>query len=149
MLLVLPLPSYLGSGHWMGIGSPWVNIGELENKGIEIALNTRNIQSSRFSWNTDFMFTHNKNKLLSLGEEGAAIYQTVMWFHTVTKTEAGYPIGQFYGYVTDGIFQSHEEIVNSPVQHERIDPRAGVWMGDYKWKDLNGDGVINDDDRNI
>jgi TonB-dependent starch-binding outer membrane protein SusC len=147
MLLVLPLPGYLGSGHWMGIGSPWVNIGELENRGIEIALNTRNIQKSRFTWNTDFMFTHNQNKLLSLGEEGAAIYQTVMWFHTVTKTEAGYPIGQFYGYVTDGIFQSHEEIVNSPVQHERIDPRAGVWMGDYKWKDLNGDGVINDDDR--
>jgi TonB-dependent starch-binding outer membrane protein SusC len=147
MLLVLPLPNYLGSGHWMGIGSPWVNIGELENRGLEIALNTRNIARTGFSWNSDFIFSHNRNKVLSLGDEGAAIYQTVQWFNTVTKTEAGYPIGQFYGYVVDKVFESHEEILNSPTQHANVDPITGVWMGDIKFKDINGDGVIDDADR--
>lgn len=147
MLLVLPLPNYLGSGHWMGIGSPWVNIGELENQGLEIAVNTRNIAGSGFTWNTDIIFSRNKNKVISLGEEGAAIYQTVQWFNTVTRTAAGYPIGQFYGYVVDGVFSSYEEIVNSPTQHANIDPVTGVWMGDLKFKDINGDGVINDADR--
>jgi TonB-dependent starch-binding outer membrane protein SusC len=149
MLLVLPLPNYLGSGHWMGIGSPWVNIGELENRGMEITLNTRNITRSAFTWNTDVIFSHNKNKVLSLGEEGAAIHQTVQWFHTVTRTAAGYPIGQFYGYVVDGVFSSYDQIVNSPTQHANIDPITGVWMGDLKFKDLNGDGVIDDADRQI
>jgi TonB-dependent starch-binding outer membrane protein SusC len=147
MLLVLPLPNYLGSGHWMGIGSPWVNIGELENRGLEVTLNTRNIVRTDFSWNTDFIFSHNRNKVISLGEEGASIYQTVQWFNTVTRTTAGYPIGQFYGYVVDGVFRSYEEIVNSPTQHANVDPITGVWMGDLKFKDISVDGVIDDADR--
>ncbi len=147
MLLELPLPNYLGSGHWMGIGSPWVNIGELENRGIEVTLNTRNIIRSDFSWNTDVVFSHNQNKVLSLGEEGASIYQTVQWFNTVTRTTAGYPIGQFYGYVVDGVFGSYEQIVNSPKQHDNIDPITGVWMGDLRFRDINADDVIDDADR--
>ena len=147
MLLVLPLPNYLGSGHWMGIGSPWVNIGELENRGLEVTLNTRNIIRSDFSWSSDVVFSHNQNKVIDLGEEGAAIHQTVQWFHTVTRTTAGYPIGQFYGYVVDGVFSSYEQILNSPTQHANIHPITGVWMGDLKFKDINGDGVIDDADR--
>lgn len=149
MLLVLPLPNYMGSGHWMGVQSPWVNIGELENKGFEITLATKNITTSDFSWGTDLAISRNSNKVVSLGEEGAIIFQNVQWFHTVTRTTAGYPIGQFYGYVTDGIFKSQDDIQNSATQHARINPITGVWLGDLKFKDLNGDGVIDDDDREI
>lgn len=147
MLLELPLPAYLGTGDWMGIQSPWVNAGELENRGVEVTLTTRNVNTSGFSWNSDIIFTHNQNELLSLGAEDAVIFQNVQWFTTVTKTEAGQPLGQFYGYVTDGIFESAEEIRNSATQHDNIDPDNGVWIGDIKFKDLNNDGVIDDNDR--
>jgi TonB-dependent starch-binding outer membrane protein SusC len=149
MLLVLPLPNYMGSGHWMGVQSPWVNIGELENKGFEITLATKNISKPGFSWGTDLAISHNRNKVISLGEEGAIIFQNVQWFHTVTRTTAGYPIGQFYGYVVDGIFQNNDDILNSPSQHTRIHPTTGVWLGDLKFKNLNSDNVIDDEDRQI
>lgn len=147
MLLELPLPNYLGSGHWMGISSPWVNIGELENRGFEITLGTRNISNKEFSWDTDLTVSHNQNKVISLGDEDAVIYQNVQWFHTVTKTEAGQPIGQFYGYEVVGVFESAEDIANSPTQHASVHPVTGVWLGDLKFKDQNNDGVINDEDR--
>jgi TonB-dependent starch-binding outer membrane protein SusC len=152
MLLELPLPNYLGSGHWMGISSPWVNIGQLENRGVEFTLSTRNIAQRNFSWDTDVTFSHNKNKVISLGDEDAVIFQNVQWFHTVTKTMAGYPIGQFYGYVVDGVFTSAEDIANSPKQHNTVDPINGVWLGDLKFKDISGpngvpDGIIDDHDR--
>jgi TonB-dependent starch-binding outer membrane protein SusC len=147
MLLILPLPAYLGGGDWMGIESPWVNIGELENQGVELTLTTRNIAQPNFSWNTDLTFTHNKNKVLSMGEEDFIIYRNVQWFNPVTKTMAGHPLGQFYGYVVEGIFESAEDIANHAKQHDQIHPTTGVWIGDLKFKDLNNDGIINADDR--
>lgn len=147
MLLVLPLPNYLGGGHWMGISSPWVNVGELENRGLEMTLSTRNISNRAFTWDTDFMISHNQNKVISLGDDDAVIFENVQWFNTVTKTMAGHPIGQFYGYVVDGIFQSAADIANSPTQHNMVHPITGVWLGDLKFRDMNNDGVIDDDDR--
>ncbi len=152
MLLELPLPNYLGSGHWMGISSPWVNIGELENKGIEFTLGTKNINRVDLTWDTDLTFSHNKNKVLFLGEEDAVIFQNVQWFNTVTKTTAGYPIGQFYGYVVEGVYQSAEDIASHATQRPTVNPTTGVWLGDLKFKDISGpegvpDGKIDDSDR--
>jgi TonB-dependent starch-binding outer membrane protein SusC len=149
MLLELPLPNFLGSGHWMGISSPYVNVGELENKGFEFTLGTRNISLPNLKWNTDITFSHNKNKVISLGDEDAVMFQNVQWFHTVTKTTAGYPMGQFYGYKVAGVYQSAEEIANHPKQHDQVHPINGVWLGDLKFMDLHPDtlNVIDDKDR--
>jgi len=148
MLLRMPLPNYMGGGSWMGIEAPFVNLGKMENKGWELSLTTHNL-TGRFSWITSLSLSHNANKVLSLGEEGAAIYRNVQWFNTVTKTAVGKPLGQFYGYVVDGIFVDYDDIVNSPKQRDKIDAWAGVFPGDIKFRNIDqtstADWIIGSD----
>lgn len=138
------------------IGAPYYNVGQMENKGIEISLNTRNIEANKFSWTTDIAYTLNRNKVLNIDQPYT---QNLYWyagFQTVTRTTSGNPIGSFYGYQTDGIFTDAEDIRNSPTQvddqsiegnQNLIHQRDGVWIGDQKFKDLNGDGVIDVNDQ--
>ena len=141
MLLRLPLPNYMGGGSWMGIESPYVNLGEIQNKGIEFSLSTNNINTTDFNWTSDLVLTRNRNEVLSLGEEGASIYRNVQWFHTVTKTEVGKSVGQFFGYVADGVYEDYEDIVNSPKPKAgssiKVDRWSGVWPGDLKFRNID------------
>ncbi len=133
MLLQQIIPATAG-----GFNPPFVNIGEMRNRGVEVTVNSQNFVKP-IDWATTFTFTANRNTVVDLGTNGAipGILQRV----PVTRTVEGQPIGQFYGHVTDGIFGSLEEIAESPFQE------AGTRPGDIKFKDLNNDGVINDDDR--
>src|SRR5690606_7486926 len=99
-----------------------------------------------------------RNKITNLG--GTPIFENVYWysgFQTAMMTDAGYPVGQFYGYVMDGIFKSKEEILNHAVQipddddptRNKIERTTGVWLGDIKWRDLNKDGKINSEDQTV
>ncbi|MFK7981563.1 MAG: SusC/RagA family TonB-linked outer membrane protein [Saprospiraceae bacterium] len=133
MLLPALIPLTAGS-----LNAPFVNIGEIENRGIEITLNTQNTTGA-FSWRTGINFSVNRNKVISLGSNGNLI--GLIQRIPVTRTEEGQPISQFYGYVTDGIFQSQAEVVESPFQQD------GTRAGDIKFKDLNNDGIINDQDQ--
>lgn len=96
------------------------NAGEIENKGLEFALNTINFKGD-FNWNTNFNITFIKNKVLAVG------YQPVETAG-VNRIEAGQPLGNFYGYVVD-----------------RVNPTTGY----LEFKDLNGNGVIDVNDRTI
>ena len=133
MLLPALLPATAGS-----FNPPFVNIGEIENRGIELALNTVNT-TGKLEWRTNANFTINRNEVLNLGTNGnlTGIIQRI----PVTRTEEGQPIGQFYGYVMEGIFQSQNEVGESPVQE------SGTRAGDIKFKDLNNDGIIDDKDQ--
>ena len=133
MLLPALIPLTAGS-----LNAPFVNIGEIENRGIEITLNTQNTTGA-FSWRTGINFSVNRNEVISLGSNGNLI--GLIQRIPVTRTEEGQPISQFYGYVTDGIFQSQAEVVESPFQQD------GTRAGDIKFKDLNNDGIINDLDQ--
>lgn len=133
MLLPALIPLTAGS-----LNAPFVNIGEIVNKGVEITLNTQNI-TGKFSWRTGINFSVNRNEVISLGSNGNLV--GVIQRLPVTRTEEGQPIGQFYGYVTDGIFQSQAEVAESAFQQD------GTRAGDIKFKDLNSDGVINDLDQ--
>lgn len=151
MLLVLPVPDYLGTLEgigqaWQGIQSPYSNLGEMSNKGFELSLNTVNIASRGFEWTSTLMFSKNKNKITSLGLENGAKYEKVQWYDFVTKTAEGYPVSQFYGYQVEGIFQTVDEVNNHAKQKE-VNQLNGTWAGDIKFKDLNEDGVIDDNDR--
>ncbi len=153
MLLVQPVPDYLGTlaginQAWQGIQPPYSNLGEMENKGFEFTLNTVNISTKEFEWNTNITFSKNKNEITSLGLENAAIYRKVQWYDFVTKTVENKPIGQFYGYVVEGVFQTVDEVNNHATQKE-VDEFNGTWRGDLKFKDINEDGVIDDNDRTI
>lgn len=133
MLLPALLPSTAGM-----LNPPFVNIGEIENRGIELSLNTANL-TGKFSWRTSLNYTRNRNEVISLGSTGNLI--GLIQRIPVTRTVEGRAISQFYGYVTDGIFQTQEEVVSSPFQQE------GTRAGDIKFKDLNSDGIINDEDQ--
>ncbi|RED92017.1 TonB-linked SusC/RagA family outer membrane protein [Marinoscillum furvescens DSM 4134] len=142
-LMQQPLPMYMGSG----IAAPWVNIGELENRGIELTLNTVNTTGA-IEWKSGLTATVNRDKITKLNTEGAIIDRTVQFFDHVTRSEIGQPVGQFYGYVTDGLFEDAEDIEGSALPTNiSVDRRSGVWVGDQKFKDLNGDGEINAEDR--
>lgn len=151
MLLIQPVPDYLGTLNgigqgWQGIQPPYSNLGEMENTGFEFTLNTVNVTTDNFTWNTSLTFSKNKNKITSLGLDNASIFRKVQWYDFVTKTAVGKPIGQFYGYEVEGIFQSVDEVRNSPTQ-KPVNELNGTWEGDIKYKDLNDDGVIDDNDR--
>lgn len=121
------LPSSVGSGI-----QKVSNIASVQNKGLELTLNTVNIDR-QFKWKTDFTFTLNRNKILDLGEGGLPI------FGSFSKNVEGGPIGRFWGYKAVGLYQNFDDIATSARWNgvNSIDPRTGLWIGDYKFEDIN------------
>ena len=119
------------------------NLGEVENKGFELALSTKNFVGD-FSWETDMNFSTNKNEVLSLNESNEPIFSSgSAGVRHVTRV--GDPIGSYYGYVVDGIYQTQAEIDSAPTDTQA--PNAGP--GDLRFKDIDGDGEITPDDRTV
>jgi TonB-dependent starch-binding outer membrane protein SusC len=131
MLLNVPIPDITG------FSTQLMNIGRMQNRGVELNLNTKNIQGL-FNWTTDFNFSLNRNKVLQLGPGNAPIIYTD--YVVNVKTEVGQPVSNFYGYVFDGVFKNQKEIDAYP--HD-----VSTHPGDPKVRDVNGDGKINDLDR--
>ncbi len=143
----LPVSSGLGTA-WNDIQSPWTNAGRMTNTGIDVALTTYNIQSQGFSWKTNFVFSHYKNILNELNDAAASIrgYKEYGDAVLVTRTVAGEPVGSFYGYVTDGLFRTQEELLKDGAKQGLDVKPTGTWLGDVRYKDLNGDGVVDSKD---
>jgi len=112
------------------------NIGSLENKGLELSLNGVPLQGD-FGWDIGFNISWNRNKILDLG--GAE--QIVPAGVNTTLLKVGEPLGNFLGYISDGLFQSIEEVM------EGAQPSARP--GDVRFIDFNGDGIINAADRRV
>jgi TonB-linked SusC/RagA family outer membrane protein len=145
-----PTPGVLGSypsASYLGLQPPYENIGEIENKGIDLALNTRNIANGKFNWTTTAIFSTFKNKLIAFSDDNSAIFRTFEFNNTLTKTAVGQPIGQFYGFQVEGLYKSETDLNTSPTPQYAIGQQGGVWVGDIKFKDVNGDGKIDDSDR--
>jgi TonB-linked SusC/RagA family outer membrane protein len=160
LLLQVLIPTYLGGYNWDNIQAPYANIGKTENKGIDVSVNTRNVMTKDFQWRTNITFSHNKNKVTALNDNSQVIYGKVDWyseFQTATMIEVGQPMGVFYGYEVDRVFKDKDDILSSPVQvsdggtpaKNVVGQTTGVWPGDLKFKDLNGDGVINTKDQTV
>lgn len=126
-----------------GFSTALTNIGEVENKGVEFAITTRNLVG-KFQWATDFNIARNNNKVLKLGPEGDPILSAGAAGNRHI-TMIGHEIGSYYGYVVEGVYQNQAEIDNAPVDLMAPAPRPG----DFKFKDVNGDGVIDASDRTI
>ena len=153
MLMQLQLPTYLGSS---GNGSssldaPMGNYGTINNKGLEIALNTRNIESRDFTWSSDFQISFNKNKLVALtGTDASGLEGYGQWSDVVSYSEIGGPLYQFFGYIADGVYQNRADIENhlwGEIPENGFDRYATVFTGDIKYRDLDGDGKITTNDR--
>ncbi|MDI9873165.1 SusC/RagA family TonB-linked outer membrane protein [Flectobacillus rivi] len=146
----LPVSSGLGTA-WNDINSPWTNAGKMTNTGIDIGVTTYNIQKNGFSWKTNFVFSHYNNILNELNDASASIrgYKEYGDAVLVTNTMVGHPVGTFYGYVTDGLFRTMEDL-NKDGAKQGLDVKpTGTWLGDVRYKDLNGDGVIDSKDVTI
>jgi TonB-linked SusC/RagA family outer membrane protein len=143
-LYPLPIPAFLGSQGNGSIGAPYVNLGEMRNQGLDLSFNSHNL-TGKFIWNTGLNFSTYQNKVTDiqgLSAEGKVQFD----FFTVTKTIAGQPIGQFYGYKSLGIFRDLTDLAKSPRQFGRRIGELGNSLGDVKFEDVNGDGVIDDKD---
>jgi len=137
LLLRVTIPS--GSGYTAALK----NVGKVENKGIEIGINSRNLTGA-FTWTTSLNFASNRNTVLDIGNVSQILAGQVANIGQNLNSgiiRVGAPLGSFYGYVTDGVFQVGDDIAHS------AQPTAKP--GDRRYKNLNGDKVIDDADRQI
>ncbi|MGI8635770.1 MAG: hypothetical protein ACR2KZ_10245, partial [Segetibacter sp.] len=124
-----------------GFTSAIVNLGEVQNKGYEFSMNTRNLVGA-FNWSTNFNITFNRNKVLAMSTANDKIFGSTSDKGNTNVTMVGSPIGVFYGRNAIGVFNSDAEAAAYKAQ-----PLAKA--GDIKFKDVNGDGKIDDNDREI
>jgi len=143
----------------MGFLTGFKNIGRVSNSGIEFTLETKNVQTPNFSWNSSFNIAFNKNKVLELNDGEPSLATRVTWgnFNNAYPYIAipGQPIALFYGYLFDGVYQySDFDLVNGsyllkPGQPNNGVPRANIKPGDIRFKDINGDGQVDNYDLTI
>lgn len=132
-----PLPSVVG------FSSILVNIGDVQNRGVDFLLNSRNIVKEDFRWESSLNFSLLKNEVKSLPDFIPQIISGNIgtFINNFTIVQEGSPLRSYYGYKVDGIFQSQQEVENSSQPNAK--------PGHLKFKDQNGDNVINADDRVI
>jgi TonB-linked SusC/RagA family outer membrane protein len=123
-----------------GFGSIRSNIGQFNFWGHEFALETKNFTGD-FRWNTSFNITFNRNKAVKLGTNDTPIGSYgQMNMGDVHRTEAGQPLGQFYGYINDGVFMTQAEYEAGPKMSTSM-------VGTVRYKDLDGNNIIDMNDR--
>jgi len=152
LLLQLPLPMYSGAAVGWSPGAliaPFVNIGSINNKGIDLNIGFTAVKTKKFNWRTEANMSHNINEVLKLNTDGASLNG---W--PVSRTVVGRSIGEFYGYKVDGgVYANIKELQEHarPAKNGDIlpyGPNGGsIWLGDLKFKDKNGDGIIDEDDQ--
>jgi len=169
MLMPLQLPSYMGTqgNGSSALAAPWGNYGSIRNTGWEFTITGHPVETKNFHWVSEGQISFNQNKLVALaGTASAAIVGYGQWNDVVSVSNVGESLYSFYGYVTDGIYQSIEEVMAGPVQGDNMPHTVdgnGVWhasqnpadynqynttwVGDIRFKDLNGDGHITEQDR--
>ena len=166
MLMSMQLPSYMGTqGNGSSVlSAPKGNYGSIENKGIEITIDAHPFVGE-FVWDTNFQISFNKNKLLSLsGTQNASLVGYGQWNDVVCVSTIGESLYNFYGYEVVGVYESIEDLQNSPrpaaYPSDGVFNKANtVWIGDLKYKDQptidtdgdgipdQGDDVIDENDR--
>ncbi|WP_179021779.1 SusC/RagA family TonB-linked outer membrane protein [Winogradskyella forsetii] len=130
----LPLPST------SGFGSILTNLGSIENKGIEIELQFKNILGSKdFQWDANFNFTRNRSKVLNLAAQSGFIRQGVI-ARAFTETRVGEEVGLYRGFNVTGLFTQAE------IDDPNVPKYPGAVEGSLKFEDGNGDGVLGDEE---
>lgn len=141
LLMSQIIPGYIGATN-----NPISNLGEIQNTGIEVALNYR-VSLGDLRLRTTLNYTTFDNTVINVaGDSGFLTGWSWPVRNTpITRMTEGFPVGHFVGYRTDGIFQSQEEVFSHLAANgDVLQPRAGA--GDLRFVDMNGDGVINSDD---
>jgi TonB-dependent starch-binding outer membrane protein SusC len=138
----IPIPGHVGND------APYANVGSVQNRGIEMSVNWRHVLD-KLKYSVGLNAAYNKNEVTKIGnEEGYLTGATWAIAGYVTRSEVGMPIAYFWGYQTDGIFQNESEIyAHIGTDGNPLQPNAVP--GDVRFVDVNGDNVINEDDRTM
>lgn len=131
-----------------GLDNPVLNVGEIENKGLEFELSYYK-QNGDFKFNINTTLTTTKNEVIKLANSDQSLFGEGLKFgdsHFPTQTKVGYEIGAFFLYKTDGLFQSMNEVnAHTGTEGALLQPNAKP--GDIRFVDTNGDGVLNEKDK--
>jgi TonB-linked SusC/RagA family outer membrane protein len=135
MLIEMPVPTYLGES------KPWGNVGSMSNSGVELDLNYR-YSIGDFNFSVGANASYIKTLLINAGNESGILDRgSVHQMGTIIRGENGQPFPYFYGYKTDGVFQSWDEVyAYKNAEGGLVQPDAQP--GDFRYKDLDGDGSI-------
>ncbi|WP_343702766.1 TonB-dependent receptor [Chitinophaga sp.] len=154
LLLLATLPG--STGYLSGFR----NVGRVSNEGVELTLNTQNITGKKFTWSSSFNISFNRNKVLQLNEGEPSMATRITWgnFNNAFPYIAipGQPIAQFYGFLFDGVYQYSDfnklangsYVLKDEVPNNTM-PRANITPGHIKYKDINGDGQVDNNDLTI
>ncbi len=145
-----------------GYSTAFKNIGSVRNEGLEFTLNTVNVRTKDFVWESNFNISFNKNRILALNEGQPNMLSSISAFvsrmsaEPMYLAEVGKPAAMFYGYIWDGVYQYSDFDEVSPGAYrlklevpDNGDSRTTIQPGDIKYKDLNGDGVIDASDKTV
>jgi TonB-dependent starch-binding outer membrane protein SusC len=154
LIMVASLYWLMGTNNSPGsTAAPYVNAGSLKTKGWNLTFNTVNIESKNFRWESNLNLSHFNTTITKLNKDLAVIDRSSWWMNNWTQRAAvGYAPWMFRGYIAEGLFQSVDEIAKSAVPVDNsgarrpASPTTGIWVGDVKYKDINGDGKITVDD---
>ena len=159
-LYSLPLPNFLSGGgdYEGGINPPNVNLGSMRNKGIEVALGYSHNFSQNFSWNTSLNLSKYVNEVTDMAGLNIVKTMNTLAYNTVTvsRTVQGLPIGSFYGYQSEGIYRTDDDLLayghnnggttNVPLKNGTNSLLPEFKKGDVIYKDQNNDGIIDSKD---
>ena len=134
ILVPVPIPDYVGSA-----SDPYVNAADVVNSGLDFTLNYAS-KAKKFNYRIGVLGSTVTNEVLALGTGQDTIPDVAITGEFATLTTIGRPIGSFYGYKVAGVYQNAEEVKQYPSQQT-------VKPGDLRFEDINGDGIINSQDR--
>lgn len=155
LILNANLPWYMGTNGNASVAAPLVNAGALHTNGWNLTFNTTNIDSKNFKWETNLNISHFKTIVDELYQQTQFISRTSWWMNNWTqRTYIHNQPWLFMGYIEEGIFQSPDEIAKSAIPVDANGNRVPInaqslWIGDVKYKDINGDGKIDQNDLTI
>ena len=130
MLYQVSMPSVIG------YAKAYQNIGNIRTKGVEMELKTENLVG-KLKWTTKFSMGYSTNKVKSLGNN-SAIYTG--YDNKTQVIEVGHPVGEYYLYIADGIYMNEQDLQRYPTESTSV-------VGSVRYRDINGDGVIDENDR--
>ena len=140
----------------MGYSNAYKNIGQVRNSGLELSINTINIKSKNFSWSTSFNITFNKSKVIALTQNQETLLSSINFDQNYATplymAKINQPISQIIGYKWDGVYQyaDFNQVGNKYLLKDNVpnngNARNVIQPGDIKYRDINGDGVVDNND---
>ena len=144
----------------IGFTNDFKNIGDVQNEGFEFSFTSVNIQTETFRWTTSFNISFNKSKIISLVNNQESLLTPIAWDNQFNTTplymaKIGQPLAQIIGYIWDGVYQLKDfnnvggkYILKSTVPTNG-NVRSAIQPGDIKYRDINGDGIIDNNDKTV